>query len=1184
MDPTARLYGSGLQALKIELVAAFAEFRLERPSFTAGVTDKTPWFQALSPQGQVPVLDTTHGPILGPYAIARYVASQGRVPELYPSAASQRMTRTQIETWVEYALGARMLLTLALGPVQGMKKLDKQWHDIALDQVMKLCKGLDLHLQSHTLLVGAHISLADVVVAAELLDFYTEMFEPNLQRQMPHLHRFLSTMYRHPKFIRVLGAELQPAQHAHKPPQSGQSPTQGPSQLSKFTNSSQIWTGDRVRNTYIEFFQTQGHTAVPSSPVVPVNDPTLLFTNAGMNQFKAVFLGTVDPSSAFARISRACDSQKCIRAGGKHNDLDDVGKDVYHHTFFEMLGNWSFGDYFKKEAIGWAWELLTQVFKLPAAQLYATYFGGDAKLGLGADEEARQIWLQYLPTERVLPFGAKDNFWEMGDQGPCGPCSELHFDRLGGGRDAAHLVNMDDPNVLEIWNLVFIQYNREPNGTLKPLPAKHVDTGMGMERVTSILQDKMSNYATDIFAPIFRAIQEASGAPTYSDKVGAEDVGGTDMAYRVVADHIRTLCFAIADGSRPGNDGREYVLRRVLRRAVRYGREKLKAPNGFFAGLVDSVVGSMGGFYPELVRARDHIHAIIEEEEVSFSRTLLKGIEHFKKAAASAQHGTLDNRAAFLLWSTHGFPIDLTELMAEEAGLRVDKEAFGALMKEEQEKSRADRAGGGAAGLKFEAEATAALQSKGVKRTDDSPKYEPVEVRTRVEAILSMEGFVGATDEARSQEGDLGVVLQRTPFYAEQGGQVADHGTIASASGSFTVHDTRVAAGYVLHVGRCKGTLRVGDTVTASIDDRRRKLILPNHTFTHVLNLALREELGDHIDQKGSIVLPDRLRFDFSHTGVVEGPALGRIEAMCEKAIGQALQVHAKEVSLQQAHTINGLRAVFGEAYPDPVRVVAIGVTVDQLLADPANPSNRQYSVEFCGGTHLGNTKQAGAFTLVSEEGVAKGVRRMVALTGDAAREAQAAAQTLHKQLASAELLDADALGAELGSLRQAIDKAIISAAEKAKMRDAAQALGKKMFELQKASIAASKAQATEAAVAGCGEALAKGQAYAVLELTVGLEPKACTEAWTAIQKAHPTLPVLFLCPDAGKGRVLAWAGVPDSLTKTISAGDWVKAVMTVLGGKGGGKPSLAQGQGPGLQKLPEAKEAAASFAQQKLK
>ncbi|KDD75735.1 class II (A) tRNA synthetase, partial [Helicosporidium sp. ATCC 50920] len=716
------------------------------------------------------------------------------------------------------------------------------------------------------------------------------------------------------------------------------------------------WPAARVRSTFLDFFRSKEHTIVPSSAVVPLNDPTLLFTNAGMNQFKPLFLGTADPKSDMGKLKRAADTQKCIRAGGKHNDLDDVGKDNYHHTFFEMLGNWSFGDYFKEEAISWAWELLTQVYKLPADRLYATYFGGDASQGLPADEEARRIWLRFLPENRVLPFGCKDNFWEMGDQGPCGPCTEIHFDRIG-SREAPELVNADDPNLLEIWNLVFIQFNREADASLRPLPAKHVDTGAGFERITSILQGQSSNYATDIFAPIFEAIRRATGASqAYRDRVGPADDDGLDMAYRVVADHIRTLCFAIADGARPGNEGRDYVLRRVLRRAVRYGREVLGAKDGFFSTLVDVVVDTMGAAYPELVSARADIAAVLKDEETAFSRTLVKGIERFKKAAKEAQDGVLPGQEAFLLWDTYGFPVDLTQLMAEEAGLRVDMPGFEIAMVRAKDLARAAGKRGPREGLKFEAEATGWLKSHDVPVTEDKHKYAPSALPARILALLTPQGFVDSFQAASGADEAgrlLGVVLDRTPFYAEQGGQVGDSGLIFGPEGAENalaqVLDVQVAAGYVLHVCRVEAgdPLIVGSPITACVDGPRRERIRPNHTLTHVLNCELRKALGPHVEQKGSIVLPERLRFDFSNPGPVPAEVLAAVEAACAASVAAKLPVFTKEVSLAQAKGIRGLRCVFGEVYPDPVRVCSVGVDVDALLGDPANAAHEAHAIEF---------------------------------------------------------------------------------------------------------------------------------------------------------------------------------------------------------------------------------------------
>lgn len=944
-----------------------------------------------------------------------------------------------------------------------------------------------------------------------------------------------------------------------------------------------LWPAKRVRDTFTSFFASKGHSVVPSSPVVPLDDPTLLFANAGMNQFKAIFLGTVDPRSQLGQLKRACDTQKCIRAGGKHNDLDDVGKDTYHHTFFEMLGNWSFGDYFKREAIGWAWELLVEVFKLPADRLYATYFGGDEKLGIPADVEARDIWLERLPAGHVLPFGCKDNFWEMGDTGPCGPCTEIHFDRIG-NRDAAGLVNNDDPTCIEIWNLVFIQFNREPDGKLKLLPAKHVDTGLGFERLTSILQQKMSNYDTDIFMPIFDAIQKSTGARRYLGKVGSDDDDKIDMAYRVVADHIRTLSFAIADGSQPGNEGREYVLRRILRRGVRYGREVLKAPEGFFSGLVHIVVQMMGPTFPELEKNESRIKDIISEEEASFGRTLLKGIEKFKRAVADVSNGRLSGQDAFILWDTYGFPMDLTQLMAEERGFLVDVEGFNQAMEEARERARSARGKAGEKTLVMEAEATAELQKRHVLPTEDAFKYiwhkgHP----SVVKAIFAHSGFVESTATAE----DVGIVLESTSFYAEQGGQVYDTGVLEGSNGVFEVKTVQVYGGYVLHVGsfRSVGQLYVGDEIVAKVDYDRRARIAPNHTCTHLLNYALKTVLGDHVDQKGSLVADDKLRFDFSHGKPIDPKDLQKIESIVAQQIKNELPVFTKEASLAEAKRIMGLRAVFGEVYPDPVRVVTVGRPVEELLEDPENPMWASLSTEFCGGTHLSNTKEAKSFALISEEGIAKGIRRITAFTTDKATEAIHEADTLLERITSASKLEGLLLEKEVASLKSLVDVAVIPAARKNNFRGQLTSLQDRIKKAQKAAAEANLQVAIRLATETAEKSASRGDSFCVLRIDVGLDTNAIRDAITKVLDKQKDLAVMMFSVDKDTNKVLVYAGVPDAAaSKGLVLISWLRKALEPINGKGGGgKGGLAQGQGSNAAGVEEAMNVARQFASEVL-
>lgn len=809
------------------------------------------------------------------------------------------------------------------------------------------------------------------------------------------------------------------------------------------------WPVSTIRSTFIKYFsEKREHTAWPSSPVVPVNDPTLLFANAGMNQFKPLFLGTCDPTAEMAKLKRAVNSQKCIRAGGKHNDLEDVGKDVYHHTFFEMLGNWSFGNYFKEDAISWAWECLTEVFQIDPNRLYATYFQGDASQGLVEDTDAKNIWLKFLPPSRVLPYGCKENFWEMGATGPCGPCTEIHYDRIG-NRDASSLVNADVPDVIEIWNNVFIQFNREADGSLKELPSKHVDTGMGLERLASILQNKFSNYDTDIFMPIFGEIQSICHCRPYQGLVGAEDTELIDMAYRVVGDHIRTLTFAITDGAVPSNDGRGYVLRRILRRAVRYGQEILKGPAGFFTKLVPIVVERFSDAFPELGRRKDYVMSVIADEENSFNRTLELGVKHFKKVVSSmegSQDRVIPAKDAHILYSSMGFPLDLTELMAAEKGFTVDTIGFQELMEKDRkisEAAQAARKGGGSKDLTMEAEQTAWLGGQGIAATDTSLKYkwrdDPV---SKIVALFKGRGgsSTGFCDSVTADDGEVGVILDKSSFYYESGGQIFDTGYLkpVTADGdkwNFTVSNAQSYAGYVVHVGQLEPDsppLTVGTSVLSSVDYDRRSFVAPNHTMTHVLNYALKstligssgtnQETSALCDQKGSLVDTEKLRFDFSWNGALSTEQLAKVEGIVRDQIQSKLGVYTDVVPLADAVKINGLRQVFGERYPDPVRVVSVGAKIEELLSNPSDSKWSNFSIEFCGGTHLSNTEEAEDFVIIEESGIAKGIRRIVGLTRNAAKAAKTRTQDFLIRLGGLDAMDA---GPELQAGVKAISREV---------------------------------------------------------------------------------------------------------------------------------------------------------------
>ncbi|KAI4152193.1 MAG: hypothetical protein LQ341_000757 [Variospora aurantia] len=949
--------------------------------------------------------------------------------------------------------------------------------------------------------------------------------------------------------------------------------------------SQERWPAARVRETFLDYFKKNGHTFVPSSSVVPHSDPTLLFANAGMNQYKSIFLGTVEPSSDFARLKRAVNSQKCIRAGGKHNDLDDVGKDSYHHTFFEMLGNWSFGDYFKKEAISFSWELLTKVYGLDPDRLYVTYFEGNKTGNLEPDEEARDYWRAVgVADDHILTGDMKDNFWEMGDQGPCGPCSEIHYDRLG-GRNAAHLVNQDDPNVLEIWNNVFIQYNREPDKSLRPLPSKHVDTGLGYERLVSVLQNKMSNYDTDVFTPLFETIQQVTGAREYRGKFGDEDPDGIDTAYRVVADHVRTLTFAISDGAAPNNEGRGYVVRRVLRRGARYARKYFNSEIGqFFSKIVPTLVNQMGDMFPEIKKKMSDVMEILNEEEASFAKTLDRGERQFESYAQQSKLKDLTKLHGADVWrlyDTFGFPIDLTRLMAEERSLSIDDTEFNEARLKAKEASRGEKKAASDL-VKLDLHDLDSLKKMpGVTQTDDEAKFGRSNITARIQTIYHSRNFHTSTANLPSDT-QIGIILDRTNFYAEQGGQENDTGKlIIDGVAELEVSNVQVYHGYVLHTGYMKyGSLSAGDEVICEYDELRRWPIRNNHTGTHILNFALREVLGDGIEQKGSLVAAEKLRFDFSHKAAVSDAELEKIEDISTKYIRQNFAVYAKDVPLATARQIHGVRAVFGETYPDPVRVVSVGVEVEELLRDVASPAWREVSVEFCGGTHVAKTGDIKELVVLEESGIAKGIRRVIAVTSEDAHAAQRAADLFGERLARLEAM-AHGAGkeAEVKSVQQDLNQLSISAITKSRFRDRVAKVVKAQLDEQKAVQKAEVKKATEAVAGFFAEEGKNTKVYVGRLPGVGANAKALGEALNWVKGKSKDKVVYLFAADEEGGKVVHGCHVSEEASKQgASATEWADAVSGVVGGKAGGKGATSIGNGTEPGKVDEAVEVARKY------
>lgn len=694
-------------------------------------------------------------------------------------------------------------------------------------------------------------------------------------------------------------------------------------------------TSDEIRQQFFNFFKNKNHRIVPSSPVVPFDDPTLLFTNAGMNQFKDVFLG-----KGKRDYTRAADTQKCIRVSGKHNDLEEVGRDTYHHTFFEMLGNWSFGDYYKGEAIEWAWQLLTKEWRLPEERLWATVYR--------SDDEAFDFWKTKtdINPEHILKFDEKDNFWEMGDTGPCGPCSEIHIN-LSDDFNNPKYVNAGTSECIEIWNLVFIQYNRDENGKLHDLPSKHVDTGMGFERVCAVLQHKNSNYDTDIFMPLINMISEISGVK-YEEEIDK-------IPMRVIADHIRALSFAIADGAVPGNEGRGYVLRRILRRAARYGR-KINLHKPFLFNLVDILTKTMGNVFPELKEKKDYIKKVIKAEEEGFNVTLDRGIELFGeliKGLKKNKRKVIPGEDVFRLYDTYGFPVDLTNIMAEENGFSIDEKGFNELMKEQKQRGR---------------EASKEKFASVNISTGDLNSFEIVDQSksefTGYDELESKGKIVGY----KKENGNDLIILDKTPFYVEAGGQIDDHGQLIVQGNPLSVIDVAKVDNKTIHIveNENSGIISPGLEVIAHVDEKRRWDIMRNHTATHFLHTALRKILGTHVHQAGSYVGPDRLRFDFTHFSKLSEEEIREIESLVNEELRRNIPLqHHRNIPFNQAKKMGALM-FFGDKYGDKVNVVQFG----------------DFSIEFCGGTHIKNSSEIGLFKIISESSIASGVRRIEAVTG----------------------------------------------------------------------------------------------------------------------------------------------------------------------------------------------------------
>ena len=917
-------------------------------------------------------------------------------------------------------------------------------------------------------------------------------------------------------------------------------------------------TSAEIRQSFLDFFKSKQHTIVPSSSLMP-DSPGLLFTNAGMNQFVPIFLNQRKPDvSKWAGAipgldTRAADTQKCIRAGGKHNDLEDVGLDTYHHTFFEMLGNWSFGDYFKRDAIDWAWELITEIWKFPKNRLYATVYNPDKSKGDPSelDQEAWDIWAEKFraagldPAVHIVYGNKKDNFWMMGDTGPCGPCSELHVDLTPNGDTRGSLVNKGDARCIEIWNLVFIQFNANPDGTFSPLPAKHVDTGMGFERVTSIMQGtkgfadfanaKISNYETDIFRPIFDELEKLSGKrygstlPSQESEIpNLKSQIATDVAFRVIADHIRTLSFAIADGIEPGNTDRNYVLRRILRRAVRYGRS-LGFHEPFFYKLVDVLADMMGDVFPEIRAKKKHVQGVIRTEEETFNRTLDRGIELFNEEAPKliGRSPQISGAFAFRLYDEQGFPLDLTELMARERGLTVDKEGFEKFMEEQRARARA-------------AQKKEVISLSQIENTTPTKfiGYETLETGAKVIEVVSVKD-------------KMAVVLETSAFYAEMGGQVGDTGELSGGGQLWRVVNTQKSGNTWLHLlssdtsnpeSPIADAPAVGSTIRLSVDAPRRAGIQRHHTVTHLFHWALHEVASKEATQKGSYVGPEKLTFDFNSAPLTP-QQVADIERLVNERILENVAVSWSELPYAEIKARKDVLQFFGDKYGDVVRVVQIGGGAGELNG---------YSMELCGGTHTRATGEIGLFRIVSESGIAAGVRRIEAVAG---------LEAYHKADEESQLIKsvASKVSAPVGEIEKKIEALLAHQKELEKQLKTMQ---------QKEAANTARGLLAKAQAFGSQAAPAQAQLRAIVENLGTADGEYLQAVADALKSQFKGVIVLG---GVNSGAVALVAVVGPEFTSMVQAGKIIQTIAPIVGGKGGGKPDNARGGGKDASKLDEA-------------